>query len=113
MFQFGLFSTFIPYLLISICYIGFLGSNALSKNQFLYQTNIVSQYEISFSDEYSEISTDNQTDNTNSSDSKLFLKYQDLIYLGIQKNPWELRNKKIHSLLLSSFILSRPPPSLV
>jgi len=113
MFQFGLFSTFIPYLLISICYLGFLGSNALSKNQFLYQTNIVSKYEISFSDDYSEISTDNQADIINPCDSKLFLKYQDLEYIAIQKNPRELWNKKIHSLLLSSFILSRPPPSLV
>jgi len=113
MFQFGLFSTFIPYLLITICYIGFLGSNALSKNQFLYQTNIVSKYEFSFSDDYSEITSDNQKDNSDTYNSNLFLKYQDFVQIEIQRNLSEHRNIEIYSILLSSSILSRPPPGLV
>ncbi len=46
MFQFGLFSTFIPYLIIGISYIGFLGMNALENDKGYDFTNITTQYEL-------------------------------------------------------------------
>ena len=113
MFHFGLFSTFIPYLLISIAYLGFLGNNALEKNQFLYQTNIVTRYDFSFSDNYSEITTDNQTDIANLNYSIFSLTNQDFICFEKYKIPWEHRSFKSYCLQLSTSILSRPPPSLM
>ncbi len=46
MFQFGLFSTFVPYLIIGISYIGFLGMNALENDKCYDFTNTTTQYEL-------------------------------------------------------------------
>lgn len=46
MFQFGLFSTFIPYLIFGISYIGFLGLNALENDKGFDFTNTTSRYEL-------------------------------------------------------------------
>jgi hypothetical protein len=113
MFQFGLFSTFIPYLLITIAYLGFIGSNALEKNQYIYQSNVLSSYDISFTDNYSEIISISQTKLTNSYDSFLYWDYQDFSCIETRNEPTDHINIKIQNLLLSSFILSRPPPNLV
>ena len=56
MFHIGLFSTFIPYLLFAIAYIGLLGTNALNKNQYIDCPDLLSKYEIPFIDEYCEAS---------------------------------------------------------
>ena len=63
MFQIGLFSTFIPYLLFTIAYIGFLGNNALNNNQYIDYTDLISKYEISFTNEYCESSVLYSDDN--------------------------------------------------
>ncbi len=46
MFQFGLFSTFIPYLIFGISYIGFLSLNALENDKGFDFTNTTTQYEL-------------------------------------------------------------------
>lgn len=46
MFQFGLFSTFIPYLIFGISYIGFLGLNALENDKGFDFTNTTTRYEL-------------------------------------------------------------------
>lgn len=54
MFQFGLFSTFIPYLIFAISYIGFLGYNALQKEYPLDLSHTTQQIELN-SNNHSEI----------------------------------------------------------
>ncbi len=56
MFQFGLFSTFIPYLLLTIAYLSFIGNIALNKNQYLDFEGLPTQYEISKIDHFSCVS---------------------------------------------------------
>ncbi|MFO7843826.1 MAG: hypothetical protein R6V16_08450 [Bacteroidales bacterium] len=52
MFQFGLFSTFIPYLIFAISYIGFLGYSALQKDTTFDFTDSVQQVQLKPANHY-------------------------------------------------------------
>ena len=113
MFQFGLFSTFIPYLLFAIAYIGFLGNNALNNNQHFDYTGLLSTYKISITDEYCE-SPVLYLDNENilpSSNFKTFqvneIKLEEInFYTQINHlDKFDTKNK-----FINCSIFTRPPP---
>ncbi|MCG8410428.1 MAG: hypothetical protein MI739_03990 [Bacteroidales bacterium] len=109
MFQFGLFATFIPYLLISIAYLGFLGGNALQKNQFINKTDLISEYNITFTDSYVEVTDNTQLCNTQSEiDQNTDLNTTEFTYHTL----FNYFRPKIPDYLFSGFILSLPPPVL-
>lgn len=111
MFQFGLFSTFIPYLIFAISYIGFLGYSALQKENTFDFTNSTQLIQLKKSD-YSQISqidylneqykqqiTKNSTLNLSTCFNVIYC-YPVIFYVDDYKQEYHFQS-----------IFSRPPPA--
>ena len=111
MFQVGLFSTFIPYLLFAFAYIGFLGTNALNKNQYIDCPDLLAGYEISFIDEYRTVSSfySSEKDEINASSYLIEAKLK-LKEINSHTKCSHFDKFDIENLFTNGYILARPPP---
>ncbi|MFP4025713.1 MAG: hypothetical protein ACLFVR_14415 [Thiohalospira sp.] len=108
MFQFGLFSTFIPYLIFAISYIGFLGYNALQKENTVDFTNSTQQIQLKQSEYFqlSQIDYFNKQQITKKTTLNfltcfnVFYCYPVIFYLDDYKQDYHFQS-----------IFSRPPPA--
>lgn len=115
MFQFGLFSTFIPYLIFAITYLGFAGNNALHKYQYFDYTGLLSHYEISYINSHNEISFICSNHKIQSKYSNYYYEYLLKTNFHSKSNCYQSWNNHIdkfelYNEFIKSFLFTRPPP---
>ncbi|MFO7829635.1 MAG: hypothetical protein R6V23_13500 [Bacteroidales bacterium] len=112
MFQFGLFSTFIPYLIFAISYIGFLGYSALQKDNTFDFTDSTQQVQLKQAD-YCQISQiDFFSDKYNQKIAKISTSNFSIWFNIIYCYPIILNVDDYKQDYLYQSILSRPPPAV-
>lgn len=115
MFQFGLFSTFIPYLIFAITYLGFAGNNALHKYQYFDYTGLLSQYKISDISEHNETSFIYSNHKSQSKYSNYYFEYLLKTNSHGKSSYYQSRNNHMNKFefskeFIKSYLFTRPPP---
>jgi len=115
MFQFGLFSTFIPYLFIAIAYLSFIGNIALHKNQYIDYEGLPSRYEISKTTTIHQTSFQystkkNKVNTLNNFSSYLLKSNINLPKIQLNKEPDFADEFDVRSKLIKASLFTRPPP---
>ena len=115
MFQFGLFSTFIPYLFIAFAYLGFLGSDAIHNNRYLEYEGLPAQYQISKAEDFDQFLHQTVEESKIQKVSIYFDKYLKLDRFLPESYPLSKRYKLFYNFhptseFIGSCVFTRPPP---
>jgi hypothetical protein len=113
MFHFGLFSTFIPYLIFAISYIGLLGYNAIQNDKALDYTYTTTQVKLK-TNEYNQLNSIHfyQENYTKTTSKNIFSDF--LFFLNSHSCYQVIDNVgKLKKLPYFQSIFSRPPPVII
>lgn len=115
MFQFGLFSTFIPYLFIALAYLGFLGSDAIHNNRYVECEGLPTQYELSSVEHFDQFLYQTFEELKNQKSSISCDKFQNLARFFLEPYPLSKKHNPSNHFhptceFIGNSLFTRPPP---